>query len=67
MKPHIMFFDEYYSEELYRLKTVTDFLENKLDGLIVVGTTLETTLANQILRKALNKPKTVTVEVNTSP
>ena len=67
MKPHIMFFDEYYSEELYRQKTVTDFLENKLDGLIVVGTTLETTLANQILRKALNKPKTVTVEVNTSP
>ena len=67
MKPHIMFFDEYYSEELYRQKTVTDFLENKLDGLIVVGTTLETTLANQIVRKALNKPKTVTVEVNTSP
>jgi len=40
MKPHCMFFDESYTEELYRSKTVSEYLHDKLDGLIVVGTAL---------------------------
>ncbi len=40
MKPHCMFFDEQYSEKWYKSTSVKKYLEEKLDGLIVVGTAL---------------------------
>ena len=40
MKPHCMFFDETYTEKLYRSDTVRNYLENQMDALIVVGTAL---------------------------
>jgi NAD-dependent SIR2 family protein deacetylase len=40
MKPHCMFFDESYSEQWYKKDTVCEYLENKMDALIVVGTAL---------------------------
>ena len=40
MKPHCMFFDEAYTEELYRSESVRTFVETKMDALIVIGTAL---------------------------
>ena len=40
MKPHSMCFDEAYSERFYQSNTVSNFLETKCDGLIVIGTAL---------------------------
>ena len=62
MRPHDLWFDESYTEELHKVKTVW-FLTNKkiwsnrwkrekklkVDTLIVVGTALTTTLANNIV------------------
>mmetsp|Transcript_77701 Transcript_77701/g.107464 ORF Transcript_77701/g.107464 Transcript_77701/m.107464 type:complete len:137 (-) Transcript_77701:102-512(-) len=48
MKPHVMFFDEKYSEHYYRSETVKDYLEN-CDCLVVVGATLETGLSKSIV------------------
>ena len=62
MKPHGMFFDESYSEHYYRVDTVKNFVE-KSDCLIVVGTSLATSLAKQMVCKVLSKELPV-IEVN---
>jgi len=49
MKPHCMFFDEIYSQHYYQVDTVKDYLKD-CDCLIVVGTALETGLANGAVR-----------------
>ncbi|TNV72520.1 hypothetical protein FGO68_gene9628 [Halteria grandinella] len=64
MKPHAMFFDEQYSEELYKSETVRNFVENKMDALIVVGTALQTSYAKMIVNKALLKLEIPVIEVN---
>lgn len=53
MKPHCMFFDEMYNEEQNRSDSVMEFVHNKCDGLIVIGTALATALANNIVNKML--------------
>jgi len=45
MKPHCMFFDEQYSEQWYRSTSVQKFVDEKMDGLVVIGTALQTSLA----------------------
>ena len=40
MKPHCMFFDQRYIEKWYKNETIMEFLNTKMDGLIVVGTAL---------------------------
>ena len=64
MKPHTMFFDEMYSEKFYRAKTVYDFVENS-DCLVVVGTTLLTGMASNIVSSFVFSGKPV-IEINLS-
>ena len=64
MKPHCMFFDECYTEQYYRLNTVENFLDDKMDCLIVVGTALATGLARRIVNKAISKIDCPVIEVN---
>eukprot|EP00347_Sterkiella_histriomuscorum_P015341 403357388 len=64
MKPHCMFFDESYSEQYYRSDSVDNFVENKMDCLIVVGTALATGLARRIVNKAIDKIECPVIEVN---
>jgi len=40
MKPHSMLFDEHYQEKFYRSDTIQKFMNEKCDGMIVVGTAL---------------------------
>ena len=54
MKIHTMMFDEAYSQKWYRSDEIETFL-SKIDGLIVIGTTLETGLPSKIVRKTLMK------------
>lgn len=67
MKQHCMMFDETYSEKWYRSETVSNFINDKIDGLIVVGTALQTSLANTIVMKTLAKQDIPVIEVNTNP
>ena len=54
MKPHTMFFDEYYSQKWYRSDEVSDYLK-RIDALIVVGTTLQTGKAYQIVSETIQR------------
>lgn len=65
MKPHSMFFDESYNEHYYR-KTTVDAFHEKCDVLIVVGTALQTTYANNMVVLALDREVPV-IEVNMEP
>eukprot|EP00347_Sterkiella_histriomuscorum_P014466 403360761 len=67
MKSTTMLFDETYSEKWYRSETVSSFLQDKLDGLIVVGTALQTNFASHIVMKTLAKQNIPVIEVNTEP
>ena len=62
MKPHCMFFDEYYNEHFWRQDTVNSFLE-QTDCLIVVGTALATNFAETIVVECLEKEIPV-IEIN---
>ena len=37
MRPHILWFDESYTQELHRVETVQDKINGDVDALIVVG------------------------------
>ena len=54
MKPHSMLFDEQYSEEIYQSRSVREHTA-MCDGLIVIGTALETALANMMVRTCVDK------------
>ena len=62
MKPHCLFFDEVYNEDHYRRDTVMKFVEQS-DCLLVVGTTLATKLAKNIVVAFINKELPV-IEIN---
>jgi len=57
-----MLFDEYYSEELYRIDSVMTSL-HKADTLLVIGTAFYTTLSARIVDHAIQKGLSI-VEVN---
>jgi NAD-dependent SIR2 family protein deacetylase len=52
MKSHGMFFDENYSEDYYRVHSVMSYLD-KVDCLIVCGTTLQTGIPLQVVKHCL--------------
>ena len=52
MKIHTMLFDETYCQKWYRSEEIETFLE-KIDGLVVIGTALQTGMANKIVRKTI--------------
>ena len=54
MKPHVMYFDEHYTEHYYRSDTISNFAD-KSDCLIVVGTALETNKAKRLVVDALER------------
>ncbi|CDW83229.1 silent information regulator protein sir2 [Stylonychia lemnae] len=64
MKPHCMFFDECYTELYYKSTTVENYMDDKMDCLIVVGTALATGFAKRIVNKALDKIECPVIEVN---
>ena len=43
-RPHVLYFDESYNEEYYKINTIKDVIKD-MDALIVIGTTLETGFA----------------------
>lgn len=63
MKPHCMLFDEQYDNDLYRTDEVRTFIEGKCEGLIVIGTALETGFAKSIVQEAIHKLIPI-VEIN---
>ena len=54
MKPHLMFFDEMYSEQYYRSDTVQKYVE-EADCLIVIDNALETSFTSNIVDTFLQK------------
>jgi NAD-dependent deacetylase len=51
-RPHVLWFDECYNEELYRFESALK-VARKMDGLLFVGTTLQTNLPSQIVSLAV--------------
>lgn len=64
MKPHSMCFDETYSQKFYQSDTVSEFLVKKCDGLIVVGTALQTSFAKRAINSLVARDNIPIVEVN---
>ena len=62
MRPHVLWMDEFYDEENYKFTTVKR-LGEEMDALLVVGTTLQTNLPNQLVNYAYYK-KIPTIAVN---
>ncbi|MHA2090299.1 MAG: SIR2 family NAD-dependent protein deacylase [Candidatus Kariarchaeaceae archaeon] len=65
LRPHVLWFDEYYTEELFKAESALAFAL-KADLLVVVGTTLATTIPNRIVSILLSSDKPV-IEVNPDP
>ena len=66
MRPNILWFDESYWDEYYKLDWVKTAIESDVDALIVVGTALTTALAFKIVKEWL-KRDILTIEVNLEP
>ena len=62
LRPHVLWFDENYSESLYRLTSTLEAVR-KADILIVIGTTYQTSLPRRILKICQNQ-KIAVVDVN---
>lgn len=63
MRPHILWFDETYTQEMHHIGTIQSILASDIDCLIVVGTELATSLAYKIVKKCLERDILV-VEIN---
>ena len=59
-----MCFDETYSEEFYQSQSVGNYLRDKCDGLVVVGTALQTSYAKRIITSLIVRDTVPIVEVN---
>eukprot|EP01080_Neovahlkampfia_damariscottae_P006165 gene6165-10172_t len=64
-RPHILWFDEYYTEELYKYESALKVSSN-CDALLFVGTTLLTTLPSRIVDSAISR-KIPIIEINIEP
>ncbi len=62
LRPHVLWFDENYSESLYKLTSTLEAVR-KADILIVIGTTYQTSLPRRILKICQNQ-KIPVVDVN---
>lgn len=65
MRPHVLWMDEFYNEEYYKFNTVSQ-LGGEMDALLIVGTTLQTNLPNQLVNLAYYK-KIPTLAINLEP
>lgn len=63
--PHMLNFDEAYTEEYYRAKSAQQMFEN-IDVLIILGTQLATNLPNRLVDEATRK-KVLILEGNIEP
>ncbi len=66
MRPHILWFDEFYDEAYYKFHTVLEYGYDKMDALLLVGTTLQTNLPRKLFEIAYFKQLPM-IEVNTEP
>lgn len=64
-RPHVLWFDEYYEEDLYRSETAMRRLE-AAGLLLIVGTSGATTLPLMMVRRALQQDLAI-IEVNPEP
>ena len=62
LRPHVLWFDEYYDEEYYRYES-SMALANKTELLIIVGTSGATTLPNHIANTVYDRGKTI-IDIN---
>lgn len=66
MRPHVLWFDEFYDEEFYKFRTILNLGYEKMDALLLVGTTLQTNLPRKIFELSYYK-EIPTIEVNVDP
>ena len=64
-RPHVLWFDEYYEEELFRSESALDALE-QTDILITVGTSAATNLPVQTVQRAIQRGATI-IDINPGP
>ena len=62
LRPHVLWFDEYYDEEFFRYES-SMALAGKTDLLIIVGTSGATTLPNLVATTVYNRGKTI-IDIN---
>lgn len=65
MRPHVLWMDEFYDEEYYKFRSVLD-LGDKMDALMLVGTTLQTNLPRKLFELSYYK-QLPTIEINPEP
>ncbi len=65
MRPHVLWFDEYYDQELFSIPRIMRATED-YDILLVIGTTLQTTMPYQIVSTFYRYGKPI-VEINPAP
>ena len=65
-RPHILLFDENYSEKFYKSESAVQFA-SEADCVLVLGTQLKTGLANRVVSQACRRPGTLVIEVNPEP
>jgi NAD-dependent deacetylase len=65
LRPHVLWFDEYYTEELFKAETAMKFAL-KTELLLVVGTALATNIPNRIVGVAYQS-KIPIIEINPNP
>lgn len=66
MRPHVLWFDEFYDEIYYKFQSVLELGYDKMDALLLVGTTLQTNLPRKLFEIAYFKQLPM-IEVNTEP
>lgn len=64
-RPHVLWFDEMYDEKNYKYETVLT-LSQKLDVLLIVGTTLQTSLPALLVSAAIKRGVPV-IDINPEP
>ena len=62
MRPHVLFFDESYSEELYKIASVQKVM-SVCDLLIVIGTMCNTSLPNRMIA-GCGRKKIKVIDIN---
>ncbi|CAI2367360.1 unnamed protein product [Moneuplotes crassus] len=66
MRPHMLCFDECYTQELHQVQTIKNIINSKVDALVIVGTANATTMANKLVNECLSR-KILTINVNLEP
>jgi NAD-dependent SIR2 family protein deacetylase len=64
MRPNIMLQDDVYLQKYCRSKAAWDFINKKCDGIIVIGSSLETSIAHKMVSNALTREAIPVVYVN---